>query len=43
MNRQEVARQLAKCLAYLACGNLAEASRWANILVATLRDAGCDV
>ena len=38
-----IARALAKILAYVAVGNRAEVQRWTEVLVALLREAGVPV
>jgi hypothetical protein len=41
MNRSEINRALAKCLAFLACGKIEQASEWGRVLVQLLTEAGC--
>lgn len=40
INRNEVAQQLAKALAYAACGKQEDAEKWARALVESLNCAG---
>ena len=40
IDRQEISRALGKCLAYHMVGKVADARRWASILVGMLRAAG---
>jgi hypothetical protein len=38
--RLETTKALAKCLAYLAIGDIERAQQWAHTLIELLRDAG---
>lgn len=43
MNRSELSRLLAKCLAHLACGNIVTASGYARALMNELRKLGLNL
>lgn len=43
MDYTDLARKWAKCLAFARCGNMKDASQWAQSLVDSLRAAGVEI